>query len=137
MDDYFRIAAGTENVASLSELPHKLLKVIDFSVKDNYYASVLVLEWLLPGREINDRQSAMTQSDARLKVHAAFVGTTVKLRLVHFCQETSIDILAPLTIYYSDDSAHVVLNPQAQLRIRSVDLPECRNVAFLRKHTFV
>ncbi len=54
MDNHFRIRVGIEAVTTRLELGAQLGKIIDFTVEDYPYAAVLVVDRLVPGRQIND-----------------------------------------------------------------------------------
>ena len=83
VDDHLGVAAGAEDVAQRLQLGHQLLEVVDLAVEDDADAAVLVEQRLLAGGDVDDRQPAMAEADARLDVDAALVGAAVVLRFVH------------------------------------------------------
>ena len=78
--DDLGVAARAEDVAERLQLGDQLLVVVDLAVEDDDDAAVLVEQRLLAGREVDDRQAAVAEADARLDVKAAFVGAAMVLR---------------------------------------------------------
>jgi hypothetical protein len=106
VNDHLGIALRAEDVAQGRELGDQRLVVVDLAVEDHHDAAVLVVERLLSGGEVDDRKPPVTEPEARLQVHAALVGTAVKLRLVHSQDELARDRSRALEIHHPDDSAH-------------------------------
>ena len=68
---------------SALEFRDQLLEVVDLAVEDDDDGAVLVVQRLLAGREVDDRQAAVAEADARREVQAALVRAAVVLALVH------------------------------------------------------
>ena len=58
----------------------EFLEVVDLAVEDDDDGAVLVEQRLLAGRDVDDRQAAVAEADARLEVQAALVRAAVQLR---------------------------------------------------------
>ena len=107
MHDDFGVAARVEDVPERLQLRDQLLVVVDLAVEDDDDRAVLVVERLLAGREVDDRQAAMTEPDARLEVHALAVRPAVRLRVVHALQQRAVEVAAAAGVEQSGDAAHV------------------------------
>ena len=88
------------------ELGNQLLVVVDLAVVDDADAAVLVVQRLLTGREIDDRQPLVAEPDAGLDVHALFVGAAMMLRVVHAREHVAADLAPPAAIEDAGYSAH-------------------------------
>ncbi len=66
--DDFGIAAGMKNVAKRLQLGDQLLVIVDFAVEHHANALILVVQRLLAGRQVDDRQPAMAQAETGLDV---------------------------------------------------------------------
>jgi hypothetical protein len=62
VDDHFGVALRPEHVAQRLQLGHELEIVVDLAVVDDDDRVVLVVERLLAGRQVDDRQPPVTQS---------------------------------------------------------------------------
>ena len=76
------------------------------TVEDDADTLVFVVQRLLAGRQVDDRQAAMSEANARLDVHAALHRTAVVLRLVHPRQHGAIDVTPPAGVENSCYAAH-------------------------------
>src|SRR4029079_6661839 len=74
VDDDLGIRPGPELMTERDQLRHQLAIVIHLAVVDDDDRAILVPERLLPRREVDDRQPALTEAHARLEMHVAFVG---------------------------------------------------------------
>jgi hypothetical protein len=92
VDDDFGVGMGAEGVAQCLELRHQILEVVDLAVEDDDDRAVLVEQRLLSGGEVDDRQAAVTESDARFEMQPALVRTPMELGLVHAMQEVARDV---------------------------------------------
>src|SRR6185312_17195521 len=61
--DRLGIAACTKAVTECRELRDQRLVVVNLAVVDDADTAVLVVKWLLPGRQIDDRQPAVAEAD--------------------------------------------------------------------------
>ena len=91
VNDDFGVAARMEPVTGGREFRDQRLIVVDLAVEDDADRAVLVVQRLLARREIDDRESAVPESDARREVHSAFVRAAVMLRLVHASEHRALD----------------------------------------------
>ena len=106
MHDDLGVTARAEPVAECDQLRYQLLIVVDLAVEYDDDAGIFVVERLLAGRDVDDREPPMTQTQAWLDVKAAFVRATVVLRLVHAGKQSLADFPPLPDIKYSDDAAH-------------------------------
>ena len=106
VDDRLGVAPGTEPVAQRRQLGDQRLVVVDLAVVDDADAAVLVVERLLPGGKIDDRQPPVAQPDAGLDVQADLVRAAMMLRLVHANQRRAIDVAASAGVEDARDPAH-------------------------------
>src|SRR5882672_4220331 len=106
MHDHFGVALGAKAMAQRGQLRNQLIEVVDLAVVDNDHRAVLVVERLLSGCEVDDRQAAMAESNPGSEMESAFVGTTVVLRFVHAPQHYGVDRPALTRVDDSYDSAH-------------------------------
>ena len=72
---------------------------------------VFVVQRLLAGREVDDREPAVAEADAGFDMQATFVRAAVELRFVHAMENRTIDVAFASGIEYSGDAAHVPLLP--------------------------
>jgi hypothetical protein len=61
----------------------EFLKVIDFTVENHDYAAVFIEKRLLPAGDIHDRKTAMTETNAGLRIDLSFIWSAVNLGLIH------------------------------------------------------
>ena len=104
--DDFGVAAGMKRVAQRLQFGDQFLIVVDFTVEDDADAVVFVVERLLAGGQINDRQAAVAKTDAWLDVEAAFVRAAMKLRFVHAVEYRTIDVAFASGVENPGDAAH-------------------------------
>ena len=106
MHDHFGIAARAKSVSQRLQFRHQFLIIVDFAVEHHDDALVFVVERLLAGGQVDDRQPAMAKPDARFEVHPAFIRPPMKKGLVHALEEAAVDFAPPPAVKYSGDSAH-------------------------------
>ena len=106
MHDHFRVAARVEAMAQCLQLRYQLLIVVDLAIEDDGNASVFVEQRLLPRCNVDNRQPAVPQCDTRLVVLALSVGATMRLRVVHASQQTTIELAPATRIEYACNTAH-------------------------------
>ena len=83
---------AAEHAALTLELRAKLLEVVDLAVEDNLQRSLVHRHRLMSSRrEVDDREPAVSQSDARGRVDAVVVGSTVAQRRCH-ALETGLQV---------------------------------------------
>ncbi len=93
-------------MAQADKLGNELLIVIDLAVEDHAHAAVFIVEWLLPSREIDDRQAAVPEAQASFQMQPTFIRTTVELRLVHARQYDAADLAPAPGVEDAGDAAH-------------------------------
>jgi hypothetical protein len=93
------------------QLWNEFLIVVDFPVENDADRLILVIERLLASGQIDDREPAVAEADARFDMQATFVRATMKLRLVHAMEYRAIDVAFASGIEYSGDAAHLSLLP--------------------------
>jgi hypothetical protein len=59
--DDFGVAAGVEDVAERLQFGDQFLIVVDFAVEDDANALVFVVQRLLAGGQVDDREAAMAE----------------------------------------------------------------------------
>jgi len=106
VDDHLGVALRPEDVPERDELRDQRLEVVDLAVEDHDDRAVLVVERLLAGGEVDDREAPVAEADARLDVQPAAVGTAVVLRLVHAVEERAVDLAPAGGVEDADDAAH-------------------------------
>jgi hypothetical protein len=88
------------------------LEVVDLAVEDDDDRAVFVEQRLLPRSDVNDRQALMSETDARLKVHAALVGPAMPLRVIHALQHRARDIVPAAGVEDAGDFRTWAVVPQ-------------------------
>ena len=78
MDDHLGVGGRTERVPAGLQIATQFLEVVDLAVEDDLDLAVLVAKRLVPGVQIDDRQSTMGQSD----LHPAACGACGQESLV-------------------------------------------------------
>ena len=78
VDDHLGVGGRTERVPSGLQIATQFLEVVDLAVEDDLDLAVLVAKRLVPGVQIDDRQSTMGQSD----LHPAACGACGQESLV-------------------------------------------------------
>ena len=77
MDDRFTITAGREYVSASFKLTAQFDVIVDLAVGDEREASVLVVEGLPSGLQVDDAQPAHRQGNVRVRVGSLTVRTAV------------------------------------------------------------
>ena len=113
VNDHFGIAAGAEHMAQRLQFGNQFLVVVDLAVVDDRDAAVFVVQRLLAGRQIDDRQPPVAEAHPRLQMQSAFVGAAVELRLVHPIEEATVDFPPALAVENTCYSAHRIVFPSS------------------------
>ncbi len=87
MHDHLGVAARVEAVTERLQLRYQRLVVVDLAVVDDDDRAILVVERLLAGREVDDREAAMAERHTGLEVHAVSIRAPVGDRVVHAQRE--------------------------------------------------
>ena len=103
MQNYLGVTMAAEHAALTLEFRAKSLEVVDLAVEDNLQRSLVHRHRLMSGwRQVDDREPAVSQSDARSRVDAMVVGSTVAKRRRH-ALETGLQVaLRRRTIGYQE-----------------------------------
>ena len=104
--DAFGVTLGMEDVTQRLQLRDQVLIVVDLTIEHHHHGTVFVEQRLLSRGHIDDGQATVSQAHARLEVQAAFVGTAVKLRLVHAVQHRMRDLAVAAGVENACDAAH-------------------------------
>src|SRR5262245_46586788 len=80
--------------------------VVDFAVEDHPDAGVFVRHWLLSAVDVNNRQTAMSQSDGTVDVQAIPVRSAMPHDVAHRRQPMFVDAIARIKSDDSSDSTH-------------------------------
>ena len=102
------VAVGAEYMAGGPQFPGEFLEVVDLAVVDHHHGIILVEQRLLAAGEIDDGQAPVAEAKAGLGVNTAFIGTAMKLELVHALQQALVDRASAARIKNSDYATHVV-----------------------------
>ncbi len=106
MDDDLGVAVGAEGVAQSLQLGHEVHEVVDFTVEDHHHAMVLIEQRLLSRREVDDRQTAMSQAHAGLGMQSPLIGAPMELGLIHASQNFAAEGGFSSRVKDSDQTAH-------------------------------
>src|SRR6266567_1791327 len=116
VNNHLGIAFGPEAVAEAYQFRDELPIVVDLAVIDNDDAAVLVEQWLLSGRQVDDGQAPVTEANSGLTVQPHFIGPAMKLRFVHMRDKLSRNGPPSGHIHDPDDAAHMVFLSWQPLR---------------------
>src|SRR6266550_2468937 len=108
MDDRFGVAVGVKGVAKFFQLLPQLEIVVDLAVEDYPRCLILIMNRLLTAFEIDDRETAHSQSHRTANVKAVFVGTAMPYRRAHSRQQHFID-RSCVVMDYSYDSTYTTM----------------------------
>ncbi len=107
MHDDLGVAARVKAVTERNQFRNQLLVVVDLAVEHHTDALVLVVERLLPGGQVDDRQPPVTESEPGLDVQAALIRATMVLRFVHPRQNRTVNMTLTTGIENSGNAAHI------------------------------
>jgi hypothetical protein len=91
VDEHLRVRARPEPMAGPLELPAQLREVVDLAVLDDGAGAVLVRDWLVAAREVDDREPPRSEPDAALDERAVRVGPAVDERGRHRREPLPVD----------------------------------------------
>src|SRR5262245_29173754 len=95
-----------EAVTERLQLGDQLLVVVDLAVVDDDDRLVLVVQRLLPGRDVDDGQAPVPERNAGLMMLAPRIRTAMRLRVIHAPQQSAIELALVLNIDNASNSAH-------------------------------
>jgi hypothetical protein len=104
--DALGVALRVEHIAQGLQFRHQRLVVVDLAVEDDGDRPVRVEQRLLAGGDVDDRQPTVAHAEPRLDVQAAFIGSTVVLRIVHPLQHGPLGSALGAGVEEAGDSAH-------------------------------
>src|SRR2546430_3432716 len=107
MDNGLGIALRAITVAAGFEIRAQLLVVVDFTVVNNPEVLVLVRDWLVPCLDVNNAQSAHSQSNVALHKEPVVIRTTVHDLRIHMRQRVAFHVPARTETKNSANSAHL------------------------------
>ncbi len=117
--DHFGVALRVEHVPERFELRNELLVVVDLAVEYDDDRAVLVVERLLAGGDIDDREAAMREPHASVDVIALAIGPAMGLRSIHPREHCAIDLARATAVEHSADATHIALTPPSGRRTGS------------------
>src|SRR5262249_53252417 len=106
MHNHFGVGLRLEDMSLGLEELAQLAIVIDFPVKDDPYASILIGDRLMASIQVNDREPAKAETDRSRRVVTFVVGTTMFNRVRHPLQQRRRDTPARVKIKFSANPAH-------------------------------
>jgi hypothetical protein len=106
VDYYLGVATGAEGVAECRELCHQRLKIIDLAVVDDANHPVFIVERLITRREVDDRQSAMSEPNPRRKMKAVAVRSAMVENIGHPAKQGAVDFGASPEVENTSYAAH-------------------------------
>ncbi len=106
MHDDFGIAARMKNMAERLQLGNQFLEVVDLAIENHGNRAIFIEQRLLTRRQIDDRQTAMTETETGLDVLATFIRTAMELALIHALDQLCRHIAPAAHVEYSYDSTH-------------------------------
>ena len=106
MDDDLGVRPRAKAMAECSQFGDELLEVVDLAVVVDPRRLILILQSLLSGRDVDDRQTTVSEPHTRLHVDRTRIGTAVVLHLVHPAQQRTVDARRSHGLEDSRYSAH-------------------------------
>ena len=104
--DDFGVAACLEDVPERLQLGDQRLIVVDLAIEDDDDIAILVVDRLLAGREIDDRETSVAERHPRLEMLAIAIRAAMRLRIVHPPQQGPVGFASTAQVDKSSDSAH-------------------------------
>ena len=126
VDEHLGIRLGAKTVSSRQQAVTQLPIVVDFAVERDPDPAVLVRERLLSGRQTDDAEAAVTETDLWLDVTAFLVRSTVGEECLHRLESAAVDSLVLMETIDSADSAHPLILRRRSSRERALSRGETR-----------
>ncbi len=104
--DRLGIPSGAKYSPTGLQFAAQLPKIVDFAVEHDHRAAVVRVHRLRRTCEVDDRQAAMTDADARRGPHSAAVGAPVRHGIGHALDPSGIDRFDRLVMEDPRDPAH-------------------------------
>ena len=105
--DHLGVAACMEDVTERLQFRNEFLVVVDFAVKDDANAAVLVEQGLLAGCQVDDRQAPVTKAEAGFEMQVALHRPAMVLALVHAVKHGTINFAPAAGVKNSGYSTHI------------------------------
>ena len=102
MEQNLRVAVGSEDAATPTQLGPQILKVVDLAIEDNDQRTSLIDHWLISGGEIDDRQPQMGQPNPRIGPEPIAIRSTMGHDTTHGTQRLLIDPIFSKSDYTSN-----------------------------------
>ena len=87
VDDRLCVRRRIETVSRLLEVAAKLAKVVDLAVEHDPDGAILVVDWLIPCRQVDDAQPAHAERHAAHHQETLIVGASVPNHVAHAVRE--------------------------------------------------
>jgi hypothetical protein len=105
MDQALSIGRRRELMATFSEIASQLPVVVNFPVEDHPHRAIFIMDRLLPGMHIDDRQPSHAQSHAISKVKPIVIRAPPPNERTHLPDQRLIN-LSQLCVNGSDNATH-------------------------------
>jgi len=105
--DDFGVAVGSEPMTALLQLDAQRREVVDFPVEADPHGAVLIRQRLRPGRQIDDAQAPVPESDAGADKEALTIRAAVRDRASHPLERRAVDGIAWVAMQLPGNAAHV------------------------------
>jgi hypothetical protein len=106
VNDGFGIALRAVLVTTRSHLLPELGVVVDFAVEDDPDGFVLIADWLVTGRKIDDAQPAHAKPNRPVDIEPIVIGPAVGHGGAHFSHSLSTDCGVLIELDYSGYATH-------------------------------
>jgi hypothetical protein len=106
MDDDLGVGTGAEDMAAAGKFHHQRLEIVDFAVEDDAHRVVFVEQRLVAAGDIDDRQAAMPEPDARRGEEPVAVGPAMRDRIGHAVKQVAVDRARAARVEDAGDAAH-------------------------------
>src|SRR5438128_10733732 len=90
VNDGFSIAVSIKSVAEFLELFAQLAIVVDLAVENNPRGAILIMNWLVTAREIDNRKPAHSQAHGAAEIEAIVVRTAMANCIAHPAEQIPI-----------------------------------------------
>jgi hypothetical protein len=118
VENGFGIGTGTETMSNLDKALLELGKIIDFAVKNNPCAAILIRHGLVATRKVNDTQPTTGKSDVATAKESVIIRPTMCRNIAHVFQESRLDRSFALKIEEPVNATHTnVWSPLASAAV--------------------
>jgi len=106
VNDDLGVRACLEPVTARDEVRANLREVVNLAVEDRPHRAVFVRQWLIAGREIDDAQTPVSETDPGAHVMSGGIGAAVRHHVGHRFEHVAIDGAQRVVVESSGDTAH-------------------------------